>query len=127
MFKVCNDKIVYDGVPNGFKNLCAVVDVSAGLMKYGECDFVKAHYMSLLRMYSYMNKSEFKEAMGSLGFPNSNVNADILFIDIDSLNLPLDYKVKFMDYMIEHSLCGSKVKELLEGSIEEFKEFLNEF
>ncbi|MGV3076487.1 hypothetical protein ACEE21_15540, partial [Clostridium baratii] len=89
MFSIKNNKIVCNEFPNGFKNLCAVVDTSAGLMKYGECDLVKAYYMALLKMYSNMNKSEFLDEMGKLGFPNNKVDSDILFIDVDNLNLPI--------------------------------------
>ena len=128
MFKINDRGIIVNSLfPNGFEELCVVVDVSGGLMKYGECDYIKSYYMELMKMYSNINKSNVKDMLGSLGFNinSDNMKCDILFINIKELEINDEYKVKFMNYMINHSLCGKKIKELLEGFPKLLEDFLD--
>lgn len=115
-FKIEGNKMVSGQYPEGLDSLCAVVDVSGGLMKYGEENLVKPVYMELLKMYSNMNKTS----------PKDRMDKELLFIEFNKLELPLKYKAELMNYMIEVSLNGRKVKDLLEGNMQDLKKFLYE-
>lgn len=125
LFKVKDGKLVNGFYREGLNSLCAIVETEGSLMKYGEENICKEYYMQLLKMYSKMNNRNTKECLDYFGLPSEKVEADIMFIRFNDLAIDNKYKAKLMNYMIEVSLNGKKVKELLEGTIEDLKLFLD--
>jgi len=124
-FHVEDGRLVNGTYPIGVDELCAIVDVTGSLMKYGEMDRVKNYYMKIQSMYTKMKSDEFIEQMNYFGVSSDIKNKEILFIEFNKLDLPLEYKAKLMNYMIEVSLNGAKIKELLEGSKEDLIKYLD--
>ena len=89
-------KLVFDTIPDGVNNLCAVVDRKCSLMKYGEEDLVKNYYMRLFKMYESIGKAE-----------------DLIYIDFSKLGLTLEHKYVLMNYMINTSANGEIVFKYL--------------
>ena len=122
-FHIENGKLANGTFPMGLDSLCAVVDVYGGLMKYGEEDRIKEYYMKLLGMYN-SSKNKIVKEMNLFGLPDLE-KPELLFIKFNDLELPLEYKVDFMNYMIEVSTNGKKIQELLEGEPKELMAFLD--
>lgn len=112
-FYIKNGKLVSDLFPEGVNNLCAIVDVKTGLMKYGEECHLRDYYSKLLDMYSKLNKVQ------------GDNSDELILIKLDDINIDIEEKAKFMNYMIEYSANGEKIKELLEGSISNLRKWID--
>ena len=113
-FKVENDELINSQYPEGLNDLTVLIDITGGLMNYGEFEQVNTIFKKLEQVCSRIDDEERK------------VDKELVLIRFNDLNLSLKDKARFMNYMINYSLCGSKVKSLLEQDSEELIAWLNE-